>query len=325
MRKIYILVLILFILPLFGCNQNINSNIYISSIGLEIKDDKLITYFLSNPLTNISRGDGKEEKDKTEYIKVETTSVYDAFIEAEKSLLFPLNYRHIKSVIFHKDVFKTSYINEFLEFMKSVKFVSFNYYVFSTRSKLEELYEFSTPEQISYQYSVLSSPDLLNFHQYGTEKLHFLDFADSYYVDNRYLHIPLLAVNKTWKDKTTIEVEGFLNAKKCDVFLSKDYPGMLYLYENEALTISTSNSIYTATNYRVSKSIIDNIYTIVVDYTNLLINGEGSEEEFTDYIKKEISTYFADYIEKEGGLYMIKLYNYLNKKTLNLFEYKIEC
>ena len=241
MRKIYILILILLILPLYGCNQNINSNIYISSIGFEVKDDKLVTYFLSNPLTNISRGAGKEEKDKTEYIKVETTSVYDAFIEAEKSLLFPLNYRHIKSVIFHKDVFKTSYINDFLDFMKSVKFVSFNYYVFSTRNKLEELYEFSTPEQISYQYSVLSSPDLLDFHQYGTEKIHFLDFANNYYVDERYLHIPLLSVNKTWKDKTTIEVEGFLNAKRSDEFLSNDYLGMLYLYDNESLTISTYN------------------------------------------------------------------------------------
>ena len=141
------------------------------------------------------------EKEKTEYIKVKTDSVYDAFIEAEKSLLFPLNYRHIKTVIFHQDFFKTKYIKDFFDFMKVVKFVSFNYYVFSTTSKLEELYEFSTPEQISYQYSVLSSPDLLDFHQYGTEKVHFLDFANSYYIDKRHLHIPLLTVNKTWKGR----------------------------------------------------------------------------------------------------------------------------
>ena len=52
MRKIFILILLFFTLALSSCNTNINSSIYISSIGFEIKDDKLVTYFLSNPLTD---------------------------------------------------------------------------------------------------------------------------------------------------------------------------------------------------------------------------------------------------------------------------------
>ena len=40
-------------------------------------------------------------------------------------------------------------------------------------------YKFKNPEQISYQYSILSSPDLLNYSELGIEKLHFLDFANT--------------------------------------------------------------------------------------------------------------------------------------------------
>ena len=46
--------------------------------------------------------------------------------------------------------------------------------MFATISKIEDLYKFKNPEQISYQYSILSSPDLLPYSDFGIEKLHFL-------------------------------------------------------------------------------------------------------------------------------------------------------
>lgn len=325
MRKLYLLSFVVILLILSGCTNNVNSNIYISSIGFEVKEDKLVSYFLSNPLTNISRQNSDDKENDTEYVKVETNSVYDAFIEAEQSLLFPLNYRHVKTVIFHVDVFKTKYVDDFFEFMKSVKFISFNYYVFATSSKLEELYDFQTPEQISYQYSVLSSPDLLNFHQYGSEKEHFLDFANAYYTKERYLHLPLLTVNETWKDKSTIEVDGFFSVNTNTSFLNKEYKGMLYLYDFDTLTLNTEKAIYTLTNYQVNKYVKDNVYTFKISYDDILIIGEGSSRALASLLKKEISAFFDAYIKVEGGLYMIRLYNYLNKKALDVSKYNIEC
>ena len=171
MRKIYLIILSFFVVSLSGCfSNNINSSIYISSIGFEVNEGKIKAYFLSNPLTNISRGsDGNSNGNESEYVSVETDSIYEAFLKAEQSMLSPLNYRHVKTVIFHKDVFATKYIRDFFEFMRSVMYVTYNYYVFATEDKIEEIYSFQNPEQISYQYSVLSSPNLLKFHEYGTE------------------------------------------------------------------------------------------------------------------------------------------------------------
>ena len=111
-----LIILIILLLSLSGCfKNNINSSVYISSIGFEVKDDKLVAYFLSNPLTDISRK-SEENKKEAQYLKVEGNSCYEVFNEAKQSLLIPLNFLHVKTIIFSKDCFETEYIEDFLNY-----------------------------------------------------------------------------------------------------------------------------------------------------------------------------------------------------------------
>lgn len=327
MRKIYIIFLLVIMVYLGGCSKtNINSTVYISSIGFEVEDGKLKAYFLSNPLTNISRGnDGSGDKDDSEYVSVTSESVYDVFLKAEQSLLSPLNYRHIKTVIFHKDLFETKYIGDFFEYMKSALTVSYNFYVFATKEKIEEIYSFKNPEQISYQYSVLSSPNLLNFHKYGTEKLHFLDFANDYYDEGRYLHIPTININKTWKEKTTIEVGGFLVIdENKNMYDNTQYAGMFYLYDSDIILFNTDLIMYRVLGYKMTMKEKKGVFTLIASYDDIYIFGKGSKEHFNEELKKELHKFLLDYIKNQGGLYLIEEYNYLNKKALNVLLYNIE-
>lgn len=312
----------LFILS--GCMQtNINSSIYISSIGFEASEGKLITYFLSNPLTNISRSENGSEQ-KTEFIKVETESVYEAFLIAEQTLLSPLNYKHIKTVIFKEELFKTGFVDEFFTFMKSVLNVSYNYYVFATLDKIEEIYTFKNPEQISYQYSVLSSPNLLKFHEYGTEKLHFLDFVNDYYEEGRYLHIPLIKVNKSWNKNTTLEVNGFISVSKIThVYENSKFPGMLFLYNSDLVLYETEDSIYRIVDYKVSVKEKKGVLTLILSYDDLFVFGDGSEQILQEKLIEDIKFFLDSYIKNENELYLVSEYNYLNKKALNVLDYDI--
>ena len=253
MRKFILLLLIIICFSLTSCNTSVNSSVYISSIGFEVEDKELVGYFLSNPLTDISRK-SEESTSEAQYIKVKGKSCYEVFNEAKQSLLIPLNFLHIKTVIFSKDCFDTPYIEDFLTYMKSIRSVSYNFYVFSTISKLEDIYKFKNPEQISYQYSILSSPDLLEYSDYGIEKLHFLDFANDYYNPRRYLHIPLLVVNEVWNDNVTIEVDGFLAYElSASLYRNSEYKGMLYLYDKNTILFHDENDVYRVINYRVNK------------------------------------------------------------------------
>ena len=253
MRKIYIIIILFLCLFVSGCNTSINSSVYISSIGFEVEEDKVIAYFLSNPLTDITRSSEDKEK-KAQFLKIEANSIYEAFTSAKQSLLSPLNFLHIKTVIFSEKCFNSKYIEDFLIFLKSIRFVSYNFYVFATISKIEDIYKFKNPEQISYQYSLLSSPDLLNYSHFGIEKLHFLDFANDYYNKNRYLHVPLIVINDSWDGNLTLEVDGFLcYGLPITLYRNSEYEGMLYLYDQDSILFHDKENVYRITNYRVNQ------------------------------------------------------------------------
>ena len=326
MKKIISFILLVFTLNLVGCvSTNINSTIYISSIGFEVHDGKLVTYFLSNPLTNISRSDSGSQEQKSEYIKVETDSVHEAFLKAEQTLLSPLNYRHIKTVIFRKEVFDTPFLEQFFMFMKSVLDVSYNYYVFATLDKIEDIYGFKNPEQISYQYSVLSSPNLLKFEEHGTEKMHFLDFVNDYYDKGRYVHIPLIKVNKSWNENTTLEVNGFISiSTNVFVYENQMYPGMIFLYNSDLVMYETNDTMYRIVDYKVNIKEKQGVLTLMISYDELFIFGLSDEKTFQDKLVEEISFFLDSCIKNENGLYLISEYNYLNKKALNVLVYDLK-
>ena len=324
MRKIIIFLTLFICFILSGCNTSVNSSVYISSIGFEIDGDELVGYFLSNPLTDITRN-SEDKKKEAQYIKAKGKSCYDVFNEAKQSLLIPLNFLHVKTIIFSKDCFETKYIEDFLTYMKSIRSISYNFYVFSTISKIEDIFKFKNPEQISYQYSILSSPDLLTYSDFGIEKLHFLDFANDYYNPRRYLHIPLLVVNEVWNDNITIEVDGYL-AYDLNVFLYKnsEYKGMLYLYDKNTILFHDDNDVYRVINYRVNEYKRNNKFVFSVSYEDIIVFGEGTREKFEEKLTMEIKKYLDAYTLNQNGLYLIKFYNYLNTDSLNIYDYEIE-
>ncbi len=324
MRKIYLFAMVLLCGLLCSCNTNINASVYISSIGFEIKDDKLVSYFLSNPLTDISRNSEDKEK-KAQYVKIKADSVYEAFNEAKQSLLSPLNFLHVKTVIFSEECFNSKYIVDFLSFIKSVRFISYNFYVFATISEIEEIYKFKNPEQISYQYSILSSPDLLKYKDFGIEKLHFLDFANDYYEKGRYLHVPLILINDAWGDNITIEVDGFLcYGSPVTLYRNSEFKGMLYLYDKNSLLFHDGNDIYRITNYRVNKYKKNNKFVFSISYENITVFGDGTRDKFEEKLVLEIKKYLDFYTTNQNGLYLIVFYNYLNTESLNIYEYEVE-
>ena len=325
MKKIQVIISLIFTLfTLVSCDTQINSTLYVSSIGISTSDGKVIISFLSNPLTDISRNKNEDDKEP-EVLKIESDSVYAAFNEASLSLLTPLNFKHIKTVIIHKDVFDTKYVNEFLEYVKSVRYISYNFYVFSTLEEINEIYNFKNPEQISYQYSILSSPDLLDYTNFGVDRLHFLDFSNRYLVKERYLHIPMLVLNTDWNKHKTLEVNGLLAIDDVNIsYKNEDYPGMLYLKNKNTILYYDGDDIYRVNEYKVGSKIDDGVYVILISYTNILSYYGGSREKFEEKISIDIKKYLDTYILNHNKLYMIEFYNYLNNTNLNTINYELE-
>jgi hypothetical protein len=84
-------------------------------------------------------------------------------------------------------------------------------------------------------------------------------------------------------------------------------------------------------NNSVSNYLQDNLVTIrnnrfvfSILYEDITVFGDGSREKFEEKLVMEIKKYLDSYTTNQNGLYLIKFYNYLNTKSLNLYDFDIE-
>ena len=92
MRKLYLLSFVVILLILSGCTNNVNSNIYISSIGFEIKDDKIVDS-LNNYILQVVDVYVKGEQMPIDYARKEIEKIILSqrqvdFIESERENLY---------------------------------------------------------------------------------------------------------------------------------------------------------------------------------------------------------------------------------------------
>lgn len=305
-----IISLLILILLLVGCTHQINSTIYVLSVGFERNENGLTTHFLVNPKNDLSRADSNDPKQNVIYSSKEKTIAL-AFNDIKNSYAADLNFKHIKTFIFQRSSFNDEDINMFLRFIKTSEEVTFNSYIFVTDDKLSDLFDTFNPEGISMQFSFLSSPDSIYYHDYGVDKIHLLDFANNFLDANAYLHVPILKVLDNWNEIKTLTITGFYaydkKNKKLFPYLYHDYLGMTLLYSRTYL-YTDSFRLY---DYKVR--IINRHHSLEIH----LSYDSGSFEtlnskQVEEKIISEINKFLNKYIDDFGYLYLISYYNYLH-------------
>ena len=99
---------------------------------------------------------------------------------------------------------------------------------------------------------------------------------------------------------------------------------MLNLNDKNSLLFHDEDDVYTITNYRVNKYVRNNRFVFSILYEDITVFGDGSREKFEEKLVMEIKKYLDSYTTNQNGLYLIKFYNYLNTKSLNLYDFDIE-
>ena len=319
MRRLLILVLIG--MGLMGCESKLNMSLYISSIGFEVEEDKLMMYFLCNPLNDIIRSEKSELK--TEYFVIEAESITDGFEKVQEAIPFDINYMHLQTVIFHKDFLASDKLPLFLNFMKESRIVTYNFYCFASEKSIEDIFDYESPETISFQHSLLASPSSVDYSLYGVERVHFLALASDFYDNNRFLHLPIIDLRDSLNDKKILTISGYVSiSNELNFYRLDEFYAMHFLYDQDFLFYDCYGKTFELRNYRFYHDVIDGEFTFLVRFTPL----NASEKE-KNALKKNIESafvsYFEEYIINEGGLYLIDEYNYLNKKALNALKYRI--
>ncbi len=304
MKKIILIISLLF---LSGCNKNtILNTVYISSIGIDYVEEEYVCYFYSPPSKDI--GKNNDTNEATVYV-VKNKELAYCFNEMFNSAPTNVNMLHLKTMIL-SDSFKD--INVLLDYFKYSTKVSYNFHVFITNDKLEEIYKYKSMSNISNLYNFLNSPSLIDYEEYGISKSYFLSFANNYLTEGRYNMVPLVKIEKTSlnEEEFQLKIKGYSNIEYI-------YEGKYYL-SSGAKEVSFNNNISLLVNYKVNYKIIDNIYNINIDFTEVEVSGDL---DIKSYLDQEIRSYLNKVIFNENELFFIKQYNYLFNQNLDTTNY----
>lgn len=193
---------------LVGCQSyDISKILFIASVGIEKKEDNTYQGFFYLPLSSdIGKTETSENKGKGEYAKTSGKSIAELFHNIQAATSLNINFRHVSSIVLNEELLTKEFIIELCDFIKFSLDIDFNCYMFVTKEKMDELYDFQNPNQESVLNSLLVSSSDASDLFLVAPPMHFLQFACEFY-ENRCLLLPLLVLEEIW----TIDSEPVKN------------------------------------------------------------------------------------------------------------------
>lgn len=289
---------------LVGCQSfDISKILFIASVGIEKKDDETYQGYFYLPLSSdIGKTETTENKGKGEFAKTSGKNIPELFHNIQAATSLNINFRHVSSIVLNEELLTKEFIIELCDFIKYSLEIDFNCYMFATKEKLEELYDFENPNQESVLNSLLVSSSDASDLFLVAPPMHFLKFACDFY-ENKSILLPLLVLEEIW----TIESEPVKNFHA---------QSAIYYFEGKVKEVDKNQS---SPYFSQASSFIDQIkegcpihytdYKIKLDYKNQLqvkvefgykimsSENKADREEVQQFVYHRIQEYIEEFHE----------------------------
>lgn len=320
-----IMLLIILILLCSCSSYDISKTLFIASVGIEQAEDKYVGYFYLPLSSDIGKTEAKENKGQGHYAKTKGESIYELFYNLENSSSLTINLNHISSIVLNEKILNDDFIGELLNYIKYSLSVDFNFYLFVTAEKLEDIYSFKNPNQESVLNSLLVSTSDAEKNFLVAKPLHFLCFVRDYYKDRSIL-FPFLDLEEIWNIESKYEknfhIQGGIYYYKGKIKRVIKNEGSPYFSSAKSFYDRINENIIYFTRYKMKiaykERLLINIYLNYEVYNSNAIE-EGAVEE---HIKKRITSYLEEFNEVDP--LNIRYYNYIYNRACSYDNVDIE-
>lgn len=338
MKKYFLLILFFNCLFFYGCHSvnSLDQTIYVDSMGLNYNENDNtydIYYHIASSETMITTEMGGSSSDAIYSIgHVNCSSIYEGIKILTGNSIKNIVLTHIQSIIFTFDFITIDNLKEFIDLSKTYNFISSNYYVFATQSKLEDIYTIENPENISPFFSIITSNDYISTY----DLVYFTEFSRAMtedYLVNKFVVIE--ASDEYWQNENnpiiTVSPIGnlYINKEGLKVFFKNEDYSVLDLINFEY----SATLIYNDINYTVYHQKIK----IKEKNNEFFINIAGdvyatqvtslNQKETIDFFNQSVEIEFKQLIDKtqKENIDILNLENHLYRKNKlkSDFDYKV--
>lgn len=329
MKKLFIFALIILSFILQKGVYDISRTIFVSTIHLAKNEAETeITFFVPSSFS-VGKSEG-ENKLFSSTLKVSGKSLKETFNNAEQSSELELNYRHIVSVVFDRSYLKYELLNEFCDFLIENKRIDFNFYIFTSNEKADDLFSFKNPENTSSYYSILNVRSKSDYLFKYAKPLHFLDFSRGLNKEKYSIKIPNLGVLEDYQidgeKSKNIYLKGvtIYQEKKIFEFDGESKEEILYInsFEYGRLYVDELKIVIQSIKYKIKSKekptvIIKVGYEALVDFDELKIK---------DFINNKVQLAYNLMLKEQIDYYNLNDLNQKFKKNYKLSDviFKIE-
>ena len=338
MKKLIItLIIIVAFLPFFTKKndyKDISKVVYISSIGLDYDENNkeyTIYYYILNNFNLTGAQISSSNIDDLSYmVKISDTNFAKAFSSIIKKTNIGIHYTHLKTVILSNNFVGQIPILDFYNYIRDLNQIYLNFYLFTTDSKIEDLYNIQNFSDVSAYHTILINPNLIKTYKLVT----FIDFAKEILKPNYTFLIPhISSVSDTFfkqdKEYLSLEMDGYSilqNDYSIKTYITKEYQSLRWLMNlpDQHFQIDEYEIYLKDGKYKI-KNKEDKI--IIYYKLSAVLNLNPKNEKLVD-VKEKLEKKIADDIiefitlTKDNNIDIFNL-NYLISPN-SLFEKKIE-
>ncbi|MEK5444848.1 MULTISPECIES: Ger(x)C family spore germination protein [unclassified Fredinandcohnia] len=219
MKKTLLVIIIwIIVVTLVGCGaKEIQSQAYITGIGIDYADGEFIVYIQAQNFANIAKQEGTsslQESVPNLIGEAKAKTIYAALNELEQKSPLPFYYGHVNTIILSENVIKDQ-MKSVIEYIGQNPLLRYNLWFFGTKENVKDILLGDSFFNFASLYTIIHNPDLLLINNYIIPIKEYNRFISTYYQPTGSFIIPSLSLNdasfseEDKKNKIAIVSGGF--------------------------------------------------------------------------------------------------------------------
>ncbi|MBY0098560.1 Ger(x)C family spore germination protein [Mesobacillus maritimus] len=199
-KTILVLTLWSVLFQLVGCDaKEIQSQTYITGLGIDYADDEFIVYTQAQNFANIAKQEGTTSLQQSAPMLIgeaKGKSIHSALDLLEQNSALPFYYGHVNTILLSENVIKEK-MNSVIDFIGQNPFLRYNIWLMGTQENIKDIFLGESFFNFPSTYTILHSPNLLTKNTIIIPIEEYNKFVSAFFQPIGSFIIPSIALNDT--------------------------------------------------------------------------------------------------------------------------------